>query len=107
MNSHIEAVWNMANDWQRVTLLALVVATFAQTLFILVYGTRPWWRARVGRALFLKSASLCLVLWLTLIGAFYTYAHQDEVGAFGMCLVAGAIVYQLVALLLSPRHPQP
>src|SRR5690242_12669648 len=100
-----EAVWAVANGWQRVALIALVVATFVQSLFILIYATRPWWRARVGRALFLKSTSLCVVLWLTLIGTFYIYPAENVVNALALCLVAVAVTYQLAVLLLSPRNP--
>jgi hypothetical protein len=105
MDSRWDAVWAATDGWEHLALVAIIVATFAQTLFILIYASRPWWRVRVGRALMLKSASLCIVLWLTLVGTFFVYAHQEQVSALSLCVIAVAIVYQLVALLLSPRHP--
>lgn len=106
MDSRWDAVWAATDGWQHLGLVAVIVATFAQTLFILIYATRPWWRVRVGRALMLKSASLCVVLWLTLVGTFLTYRDQEQVDALALCLIALAIVYQLVVLLLSPRNPK-
>lgn len=105
MSTRWDAVWSAASGWQRVALAALVIATAAQTLFVLIYGTRPWWRARVGRALFLKSAVLCLLLWLTIVNTFVTYPGEEPVAAIALIATAAAIVYQLVALVLSPRSP--
>lgn len=105
MTDRWQAVWALADGWERTSLVALIVGTSAQTLFILIYASRPWWRARVGRALMLKSAALCVVLWLTVVNTFYVYPREEMVGAIALWVIAAAIVYQLVVLLLSPRNP--
>lgn len=102
----IHGVWQASDTLERWVLVAVIVAAVAQTLFIGVYATRPWWRVRVGRALMLKSASLCLLLLASVVDTFFVYAHQREVSAVIIFVVAAAIVYQLVALVLSPRHPE-
>lgn len=104
--NHIEAVWRLADGWERLALVALVLATVAQTAFVVVYATRPWWKVRVGRALMLKSAALCVLLWLSVLNTFVLYPGQVQVAAIALCAVTAAIVYQLVALLLSPRQPK-
>lgn len=104
MNS-IEEVWRMSDGLQREGLLVFAIGTFAQTLFVLIYASRPWWRVRPGRALLLKSATLCAVMWLSLVATFFVYPYQEQVTAVAVNAIAIAIVYQLVALLLSPRNP--
>ena len=103
MTERWQTVWAAADGWVRWSLVALIVATVGQTLFVLIYATRPWWRARVGRAYMLKSSTLGVVLWLSLIGAFYLLPEQID--TFALWAIALAILYQLVALLLSPRNP--
>lgn len=102
----ISDVWALADPWQRWSLVFLAIATIVQTLFVVIYGTRPWWRARVGRALMLKSTALCVVLWLSLVNSFYIYENEEPIGAAAILAVAVAIVYQFVVLLWSPRHPE-
>lgn len=85
--------------WETLALIALWVATVGQVGFVVVYGAGPWWRDFVGRALFFKSASLALVLAVTLLNWYVTYPGQLAVGAVLMCVVAAAIVYQFGALL--------
>lgn len=105
--TRFNAFWQVADSWQRGAFVAIVVATVAQTIFVLVYGTRPWWRHFVGRALFIKSASLCVVLWLTVINTFLRYPGQEQVSSLALWLVAVAIIHQLVALLRTPRVAYP
>lgn len=104
--TEIHNVWAIANDWQRASLVALALATVVQTLFVVIYASRPWWKARVGRALMLKSAALCVVLWLTIVNTFYVYAGEEAIGTVALWVVAIAITYQFVVLLWSPRHPE-
>lgn len=101
--NRVEQVWHLADGWERLALVALIVATLAQSVFILVYGRRPWWRVRVGRALMIKSSTLGVLLWLSLLNAFVSYPHQEAVASIALCAVAAAILYQMAALLLSPR----
>lgn len=100
------AVWAAADGWEKTALVALVVGAVAQTLFVLIYGSRPWYRVRVGRALFFKSAALAVVLDLSVTNALVPpYRFQEQVGTVVIVLITVTILYQLVALLLSPRHP--
>ena len=101
--SHWSAVWGVADNWQRLALIALLIATFAQTCFIVVYGTRPWYRSRVGRALMLKSASLAVVLWLTVVNTFFIYPLEEQLSTLGLTLVSVAIVYQFLVMVSTPR----
>lgn len=105
--NRVETVWRLADTWERLALLALVVSAVAQTAFIFVYGARPWWRHRVGRALFTKSLSLLIVLWLSIVNTFLIYPAQQRVSTLALWLIAAAIVYQLVALLRTRRHVYP
>lgn len=101
----IRTVWQLADAWERIALVALVVAAVGQTAFVLVYATRPWWLVQIGRALMSKSATLCWILVLSVVNAFWTYPYQRQVAALSICAVAVAIWYQFIALLRSPRHP--
>lgn len=83
-----------------IALAGLWVATIAQGAFVLVYGFgAKWYRHFVGRALFIKSATLAVTLGVTLVNSYVIYPHQMEVGATLMWGIALAIVYQLSALL--------
>lgn len=80
--------------------IALWVATAAQTAFVVIYGLRaPWRSGFVGRALFVKSAVLWVVLAITIVNQHFIYPHQLEVAAVLMWLLAFAVVYQLAALI--------
>lgn len=100
------AVWAAADGWERTALVALLVGAVAQTLFVLIYGTRTWYRVRVGRAIFLKSTALAVVLDLSVVNTLVApYRYQEEVGAVAIVVITLTILYQLFALLLSPRNP--
>jgi hypothetical protein len=103
--NHIHGVWGAADTWQRLAIVLLTVATLTQTIFILTYGSRPWWRSRVGRALMLKSSTLSVLLWLSLVNTFFIYPGEEPVAFAALLAVTLAIIYQLVVLLRTPRHP--
>lgn len=100
-------VWGVMGGWQHWTLVGLVLAAVFQGGFVFVYATRPWFRDIVGRAYMLKSATLLVILWLSLLNTFFTYPHQAQVSTFGMWSVTIAIVYQFFVLLWSPRRLTP
>jgi len=104
VSSKWQALWALADAWERMALVAVMVGAIAQTTFVLIYATRPWWRVRVGRALFLKSLCLALVFDLSLANQFLDYRGQEQVAAIVLTATAAAIVYQLVAIVLSPRQ---
>jgi len=91
--------WLTAYEW------ALIVAVAGQTVFLVVYGTRPWWKHYVGKALFFKSLALGLALWISLGNVVYPgYPHQIEIAVISIWLVAITIVGQCIALLLQVGH---
>lgn len=103
--NRIEAVWAAADVWERFSLIALVIATLIQTAFVVEYATRPWWLVRIGRALMLKSAALCVLLWLSILNSFVSYSGQEQVAMVTLWLITAAIFYQWLALRTSPRQP--
>lgn len=103
--THFEAIWEIANFWQRWALVALFIAAVGQAAFVGVYIHRPWWRHFVGRALMLKSTSLLLILWLSLFNTFVTYPGQEQVAVSVLTLTALAIWYQFFAIRSTPPYP--
>lgn len=79
-----------------------VIAAIVQTIFILTYATRPWWKSRVGRALFIKSLSLSVALWISASNAIVgVYPHQLEVSIGALAFITLAITYQTFALYVE------
>ena len=84
---------------------ALVIGASAQTLFIIIYGTRPWWKHYVGKALFFKSLTLCIALWLSFSNIVLDpYPYQLEIAVASIWLVTISIVVQCVALIMKVGH---
>lgn len=107
MTNHWQAVWAAADGWERLALICVIVSAVAQTTFILIYGTRKWYLVRVGRAIFFKSAALALLLDLSVVNTFVPpYRYQEQVSAVAIVAIMVTILYQLAALLLSPRTPE-
>lgn len=92
-----------------IAIIALWVAAAAQTVFVAAYASKaPWRHNFIGRALFLKSAVLWLLLAISLVNNHFAYPYQLEVATVLMCLLAFAIVYQCASLIdklwLEPRR---
>lgn len=95
-------------DWLNATLVAVWVAAVGQTAFMSTYGTKTPWRSNfVGRAIFWKAAALSLVLGLSLVNHYATYAYQVQVTCVVMWLVAVSIWGQFVALVFQLRSGRP
>lgn len=90
-------------SWVRWGLAALWVATIFQTLFVVVYATRPWRRHFVGRALFVKSLALMVTLQVTLANNYLIYPWQLQVSVILLWFVAAAIAFQFAALVAQWR----
>ena len=91
--------------WLDLGIWLTVIAASVQTVFVITYATRPWWKHYVGRALFLKSLSLAVALWISATNSVLDpYKHQLEVTVFALAFVAIAITYQTVALFLEVAH---
>lgn len=87
--------WITAYEW------ALGIAVAFQTVFVVVYGTRPWWKHYVGKALFFKSLALGVALWVSFGNIVFPggYKYQIEIAVIAIWAVAVTIVGQCVALL--------
>lgn len=80
-------------------LAIFIWAAVCQTLFVAVYGVRPWWLHFIGRALFIKSLALMLLVDMAVVHALVEYPGKRAVETAMYALVAVAIAFQLVALL--------
>lgn len=91
----------MSNFWTDLILhAAIIVSAVAQTMFIFLYGTSPWWRHYIGQAMFIKSVSMTLLLDAEVIALLYPeYPHRAEVTAVVHVLIAAAVIWQLFAFL--------
>lgn len=80
----------------------LWAAAVGQTIFIVIWSTRPWWRLWIGRALMAKSAALVLVLWFWVVG-FYApeYTYRDEVRSALIFAVTVGIWLQVVVVVVE------
>jgi hypothetical protein len=75
------------------------VSAVAQTVFVVLWLTLPWWREWVGRALMIKSVALALFLDFSLINHYAgDYAWRPYITAALFALVTAGIVSQVIAL---------
>jgi len=77
--------------------VAVVVMAIGQTAFVLLYGFKPWWRDYVGRALFVKSLTLMILVDAAVLSLLVPVPMWVAVGIYW--LVALGIWWQLGALL--------
>lgn len=86
-----------------IALIMIWLSAPAQTLFVLIYGTRsPWWRSLLGRALFTKALALALLLDLSLWTRIHpTWPWQLETTLVVIGLVLVGSWMQLSALLVE------
>lgn len=81
------------------TTVLLYVSAAAQTLFVLLWGTRPWWREWIGRALMLKAFSLAVYLdWAVAVRYWPRMPHLELIGVCLFGFITVGIVTQLAAL---------
>jgi hypothetical protein len=85
------------------TTAAIWVAAIASGAFTLLYGFKSeWYKHPVGRMQFAKSASLSLILWLSLAGRVLgDYPGRVVIGVVVLWIVAITLVTQVVVLLLA------
>ena len=83
--------------------MSLWVAGVGQTLFVIVYGTRPWWRHFVGSALFTKSLALAVTLDVSLLNHYVDYPYERQVWTVLLFTIAASVWFQLVALVCELR----
>lgn len=87
--------------FENIILWLITLAAPAQTLFVLIYGTRsPWYRSLLGRALFTKALALGLLLDLSLVAHWWPdYPGQKPITIIIVALVLAGAWLQLAALL--------
>ena len=81
--------------WLDIYLWGLWVAAVAQTAFVAVLATTRWRHYRTGRAIFIKSLVLAVLLDLTVVSWYGWTEHLVEIGAVLICVMAAAICYLL------------
>jgi len=86
-----------------VGIFALWTATVIQTLFVVLYATRAWWRHFVGRALFVHSAALMVTLQASVVNHYLVYRYQLQVSVLLLWVMAAAFAYQTGALIKQMR----
>lgn len=87
--------WLPCIPWLDVYLWGLKAAVVTQAAFVVVFATTEWRRYRTGRALFLKSAVIAVLLGLSLAGYYRSIPHLVEIGAALMWLMEAAVLYLL------------
>jgi hypothetical protein len=80
--------------WAKAAVVAMAIG---QTAFVLLYGTAPWWRDAVGRALFVKSAALMTLVDAAVVALFFPPPVWVAVAIYW--LVAVGIWWQLATLV--------
>lgn len=86
--------------WRTVTITG---AALGQTLFVVLYLTFPWWKTFLGRALFLKAVTFCVLLDVAVAGRVWDWPGED---ATFVCLygaVALGVWAQFAAFLRTKR----
>lgn len=84
--------------WMDVYLWGLWAAAAAQVVWVSLLVTTKWRRWAAGRALFIKSAVLAVMLALSLAGWYALMPHLLEIAAVLMWVMAGAICYLAYSL---------
>lgn len=91
--------------WLDVYLWGLWTCAVAQGLFVSFLVTTKWRRWRAGRALFIKSAALAVMLVLTLAAWYALVPHLLEIASVLIWVMAAAITYLLWSLICQ-KWPQ-
>lgn len=75
-------------------------AAFGQTVFVVLWATRPWYRTLIGRALMTKGLALTLVLWFWIVGYYFPdHPYRGEIRDVLLAAVAVGIWAQVVAFV--------
>lgn len=77
----------------------IVAAAIGQTLFVLLYGTFPWWRNFLGRALFGKALAFMLLVDIAVAGRAFDWRYEDTTFVVLYWTLALGIWWQFFAFL--------
>lgn len=86
-------------DLHIVKAISFVVGAVAQTAFVILYGMAPWWRDFVGRALFIKSLTLAVLIDTAVVDSFLPKGIGLTYFVVLYWLVVMGICWQFVALV--------
>lgn len=84
---------------EEIQLNCVFVWGVAQTMFVGLWTASPWWRTYVGRAMFIKSLSIALLLDAEITAYLWPYAYSDEVKTVVIVLGMAASIWQLFAFV--------
>lgn len=77
-------------------------AAIGQTLFVVLWATKPWYKTLIGRALMTKALALALVLWFWTVGLYYpVHAYRAELRDVLLAAVAVGIWAQVLAFVVE------
>jgi hypothetical protein len=91
------------SGWEKFDVLMITTMTVGQVIFVCTWMVLPWWKEWVGRALMVKSATLALLLGLTVMNTVLllrgiNYRGMDAVQAAGYLLVNIGVWSQVIAI---------
>lgn len=95
--------WHSLEFWRSAALLSTAVG---QTSFVLFYSTLPWWRTFMGKALFLKSLALMLLVDVAIAGRLFDWRYEDFTYIVLYGGVAVGVWAQLLAFVRNSRATQ-
>lgn len=88
-----------------INTVLLAVAAVGQTWFTARYALLPWWTAPLGRALFINSLVLALVLDVVVISRLVNWPHEGAtMTALFALLVVGILVRYVAFDSLSRKE---
>lgn len=79
--------------------IGLGTAVIAQTAYVVLYATFPWWRTFLGRALFFKACMLEILICFALFSRLYEFGHSDKVFTIMYGALSAGIWFLFVAFL--------
>lgn len=91
-------------DISHAATAALLAIAIGQTLFVLFYATLPWWRTRLGFALFVQGFSLALLVDVGITARLLTFPYEQQVILVLYWLCAVGVWGQFLAFVLQSRH---
>lgn len=77
----------------------VAVAAVGQTLFVIIYLFRPWWRSLVGRAVFFDKLTMALFIDAICLRVLFPGIVSREVAITFYAIAAVAIWFQLFTLI--------
>lgn len=84
-------------------LPTVLIAAFAQTIFVIAWSMTRWWGSPTGRAFWFKSATLALWLDTSIVSLYFDWPHENLTKVIIYRVLTAGIILQLLAFLWK-RH---